>query len=122
MNKDFLKGILSEERELLELDQVKWINVGKYDELSVKAIWPQMQDDPEFLKHFPADMPKGRLPDRTYFFNILNTKLPAYVAALIKHANEQRNTAQNDGMADASIVLSDRWADKLMSIPFISCK
>ena len=48
--------------------------------------------------------------------------MPAYVAALIKHANEQRNSAQNEGMADASIVLSDKWADKLMSVPFISCK
>ena len=73
MNKDFLKSILTEERELLEMNDVKWINVGKYDELSVKEIWPQMQDDQDFLRHFPAEFPKGRLPDRTYFFNILNT-------------------------------------------------
>ena len=44
-----------------------------YDELSVVKLWPLMQDDAEFKSFFPSSMPKGRLPDRDYFFNILNT-------------------------------------------------
>ena len=42
LNKDFLKEILSEEKSLLRLDEVKRINVPLYDELAVAKIWPMM--------------------------------------------------------------------------------
>ena len=45
LNKDFLKGVLTEKKSLLRLDQVKRINVPLYDELSVVKIWPMMQSD-----------------------------------------------------------------------------
>ena len=35
MNKDFLKDVFSEKKKLLELNNVKRINVPKYNELSV---------------------------------------------------------------------------------------
>ena len=40
MNKDFLKDVLSDTKKLLELNNVKRINVPKYDELSVLSFWP----------------------------------------------------------------------------------
>ena len=40
VNKDFLKLVLTEEKALLQLDQVKYVNVPHYDELSVKKFWP----------------------------------------------------------------------------------
>ena len=46
INKDFIKGVLCEEKKLLEVSQVKFVNVPKYDELSVDSLWPKMQDDP----------------------------------------------------------------------------
>ena len=73
MNKDFLKEVLSNNKKLLELNEVRRVNVPMYDELSVVKLWPLMQDDAEFKSFFPSSMPKGRLPDRDYFFNILNT-------------------------------------------------
>ena len=42
MNKDFLKEVLAEDKDLLRLDQVARINVPLYDELSVGNIWPMM--------------------------------------------------------------------------------
>ena len=73
MNKDFLKEVLAEDKALLRLEQVSRINVPLYDELSVGNIWPMMKSDEKFMLYFPTKMAKGRVPDREYFFNILNT-------------------------------------------------
>ena len=40
LNKDFLKEVFVEEKELLRIDRVKFINVPLYDELSVINLWP----------------------------------------------------------------------------------
>ena len=45
MNKDFLKEVFAEEKDLLELKEVSWINVPLFDELSVISIWPMMKED-----------------------------------------------------------------------------
>ena len=56
---------------------------NKYDELSVKTLLPEWQANPEFWVYFPDKMPKDRVPDRDYFFTILNTLQPDYVDAMI---------------------------------------
>ena len=86
-NKDFLRQVLAEEKELMEINDVRFINVPHYDEISVKQLWPKMQGFEGFTKFFPDKMPKGRLPNREYFFNILNSASNEYVTQLIKHAN-----------------------------------
>ena len=48
------------------------------------------------MKHFPTKLPKGRVPDREYFWNVMNTLMPEYTQSLLTHANEQRNTAANE--------------------------
>ena len=88
MNKDFLKEVFAEHKSLLRLNEVDRINVPLYDELSVINIWPMMKEDEKFMSYFPSKMAKGRVPDREYFFNILNTFRPAYLQTLIKHAND----------------------------------
>ena len=45
INKDFLKEVFAEDKELLELKMVKWINVPLYDELSVVNIWPMTKEN-----------------------------------------------------------------------------
>ena len=99
MNKDFLKEVFEGSKSLLGLSEVKYVNVPLYDELSVGNLWPRLQDYPEFLTYFPSKFPKGRLPDRTYMFNILNTVMTGYTQALIKHAKEQRTTVSGQNMA-----------------------
>ena len=88
INKDFLKEILAEEKELIPIADVRFINVPMFDELSVKRLWPEMQLSPDFMKFFPDKLPKGRLPDRDYFFNVMNTVNHPYTSQLIRHANE----------------------------------
>ena len=88
INKDFLKEVFANEKSLLRLDQVSRINVPLYDELSVGNLWPMFKDDATFMKYFPKKMAQGSMPDREYFFNIMNTFHPKYVSQIIKHANE----------------------------------
>ena len=53
VNKDFLKQILSGEKQLLKKNAVTTIEVPQYDELSVRKLWPMYKKDAEFAKYFP---------------------------------------------------------------------
>ena len=81
-----------------------------------------MKQDKKFMLYFPSKMAKGRVPDREYFFNILNTIQPAYLQSFIKHSNEQRNSVMNNAIAKEAIEVSDDWWNALNMVPFISCK
>ena len=122
INKDFLKEVFAEEKELLELKEVKWINVPLFDELSVVNMWPMMKEEKEIMMYFPSKLPKGRVPDREYFFNILNTFQPLYVDQIIQHANAQRNSVASDAQTKETIEVSDKWWNALNASPFLSCK
>ena len=86
LNKDFLKEVFVNKKRLLKLQEVKRICVPLYDELSVIKLWPMMRADQEFMMFFPDKLPKGRVPDREYFFNVLNTFQGEYLQQLIAHA------------------------------------
>ena len=94
INKDFLKQVLAEEKKLLPNMEVKPVNVPLYDELSVKKFYPMLQSDPSFMQFMPDPSPDGRLPDRKYFFNVLNTVRPEYMKNVIDYANNLRMSAQ----------------------------
>ena len=90
INKDFLKQVLAEEKQLLSNNDVKAVNVPLYDELSVKKFYPMVLGDKEVMKYLPDPTPDMRLPDRKFFFNILNTLKPEYMKNVIEYANNQR--------------------------------
>ena len=52
-NKDFLRQVLAEDKDLLELKNVKFKHIPVYDELAVKKFWPMMKTDATFMKYFP---------------------------------------------------------------------
>ena len=54
---DFLRQVLTEEKQLMPLSSVKLVTVPNYDELSVKNLWPHMQGIQEFMKYFPDKIP-----------------------------------------------------------------
>ena len=122
LNKDFLKEIFVEEKSLLRLDQVKRICVLLYDELAVIKLWPMMKHDAKMVKFFPTKMAKNRVPDREYFFNILNTFHGEYLQKLITHAQFQRNESEGIAKAKETIEITDEWWNTLNSVPFVSCK
>ena len=122
MNKDFLKDVLAEKKRLIALKDVIFVNVPKYDEISVKNVWPMIQQDKELMAFFPEKLPKGRMPDRAYTFNVLNTLREDYVAGIIKHAQQQRNTAADNSMQAQFIRVTPAWQEQLEKIPFVSSK
>ena len=83
------------------------VDVPNYDELSVTELWPHMKVNAAFMRHFPDELPKGRLPQREYFFNIMNTGMTEYLQNLITHAIKQRHSAAAEGMQNETIVVSD---------------
>ena len=72
------------------------------------------------MQYMPDPTPDGRLPEREYFWNVLNTLQQEYVQQLIEHANAQRMTVQQDGNGADAIEISDDWWRKLNALPFVS--
>ena len=122
LNKDFLRQVLGEQKKLLELSDVRWIEAPKYDELSVKSLFPGFEKDPEIMSYFPDRLPKGRLPERRYFFNVLNTVYPEFTSELIQTAQRNRNQASSSATDFGVVKVSDAWWAKLNEIPFLSSK
>ena len=122
LNKDFLRLILADDKKLMPLAEVKWISVPRYDELSIKNLFDAVKEDQDVMAYFPDSLPKGRQPDRTYFFNILNSVHSEYTRNLISVAQKYRYQA-GAAQADQGVVqVSDAWWSKLNELPFISCK
>jgi len=119
---DFLKLVLADEKKLLKMSEVKHVNVPMYDELSVKNLWPIVKADEEVMMYLPNEFPKGRVPDRAYTFNVLNTVRTEYVQGLIKHAQSLRNSTKDNGMQAEYIKMTPEWQQQLEAIPFISSK
>ena len=102
--------------------EVSYIHVPQYDELSVKALWPEVKKDPVFMSYFPSVYPKNRGPPRDYFFNILNTKMPDYLAQILEHANKQRMSAEGKDKETQAIHISQYWEEQLKAMPYLSSK
>ena len=72
------------------------IKVPSYDELSVKALWPQFEKDVEMNVYFPLTFAKDKGPPRQYFMDVLNTIYPEYLSEIKAHASKQRMTAEGE--------------------------
>ena len=122
VTKDFIRQVLAEEKVFLKLAELKQVAVPKYDECSVKNMWPMVTEAPELMRHFPDRLPQGKLPDREYFFNILMSVHPDYTQEMVAHANSLRfRSGQAQDQAEQIKVTEGMW-DELNSMPFFSCK
>ena len=57
--KDFLKRVLKDEKKLLKMTDVKFVNVPSFDEISVKALYNKVISNPDVAIYFPTKYPKG---------------------------------------------------------------
>ena len=122
INKDYIKMVLTEEKAMLPLSEVKWVTVPHYDELSVKKFLPKFAADKKFMMYIPEVTMESRIPDRAYFWNILNTVHHDYVKNVIEHANNLRMLANERTKPLEYIEVSEQWWQKLNAVPFVSCK
>ena len=122
INKDFLKQVLNNHKKLLKLKDVKWVNPPKYDEISVANLYPKYAMDPAFMAYMPDHLPKGKFPDRTYFFNVMNTLYEDGVQAMIAHANRVHFESSKAGIQEEEVAVSQEWWDQLNLMPYFSRK
>ena len=90
VNKDFLRQIFMDQKKLKLKKEVDYIHVAHFEELSVKNMWNDLKDDETFSIYFQDKFPKDRLPNREYFFNILNTVYPDYLKQVMEYAAKER--------------------------------
>ena len=76
--------------------------------------------DPKFMTFFPDKYPKGKVPPRDYFFNVLNTLQPEYLQQVMAHAAKQRMSAEGENMQRESIKISQFWEEQLRAMPYLS--
>ena len=122
VNKDFLKAVFTEQKKLMLKKAVVSVEVPRYDELSVKALWPTLAKDATFLQYFPDNFAENKGPSRSYFFDILNTVHPDYLEKCMDHANKQRMSATGEAQADQQIHVSQAWQERLNAMPYLSRK
>ena len=122
VTKDFLKAVLAGRKQLFKKSEIKEIAVPNYEELSVKNLFPMFTKDANFMSFFPDKFPKGKGPPRKYFFDVLNTLQPEYLAQVMSHANKQRMTSEGDKMKTESIEISKYWEEQLGAMPYLSRK
>ena len=118
--KDVLKDIFAGKKELLKLRDVKFISVPKYDELSVKALYPKLVRLEGMAKYFPDKYPKGRQCDRDYLFNIAQTLYPEVMGELIDYAHAHRHEISGEKREQEAVLATDYWANELRAMPYFS--
>ena len=74
------------------------------------------------MKFMPDKDSEITFPEREYFWNVANTVQNDYVQKTIKHANDQRMSAQKQTEQAETIEITQEWWNKLNSVPFVSCK
>ena len=70
----------------MKLKDLKLISAPKYDEISVKNIYPTLVKLDGMADYFPDEFSKGRQCNHDYLFNIANTLHPNIVSNAIEFA------------------------------------
>ena len=60
VTKDYMKAILAGTKDLLGKHEVKSVTVKKFDEISVKDMYPKLLERDEMKPYFPDKYPIGR--------------------------------------------------------------
>ena len=118
--KDFAKEIFAGKKKLLKLQEVKFVNIVRYDELSVKGLYDKFLSLDGMHQYFPSKFAKGRQCDREYMFNVANTLHQDIVKELVEHALNQRHAVESINLKDEAILLSEHWKEELKSLPLVA--
>jgi hypothetical protein len=64
---------------LFKIGDINYILVPIYEELSVKKILDMVKHESEIISYLPDELLTKKIPEREYFFNILNTVYPGFL-------------------------------------------
>ena len=113
VTKNQLKKVIKDDKKILTMQEVRFINVPAYDELSVKKIYSKSISLPGMIDYFPDKYPKGSTCSKEYMYNVFNTLYPKEVNSLIEHANSLRYSVDEEKNKENAIEISDAWKQKL---------
>ena len=65
--------ILTGEKKLLPLAELKPVEVGNFPEVSVNALYKDFAERPTVAPYMPPKITKGKGLDKTFFFNVIST-------------------------------------------------
>ena len=85
--KDFVKLVFKGKKKFLKLSEVKFVHVIKYEELSVKNLYDKFMTLQGVQDYFPDKYAKGRVIDREFMFNVVNTLHEEIVIEIIQYAH-----------------------------------
>ena len=85
--------------------------IPNFSELSVKKLWPLAQENPDLVKFLP-DLTDSQLPEKEFFFGILNTLMPDEMRTLLADATKSRAPQNSEDHGDL-IELNQEFAEKV---------
>ena len=91
----FLRQLLSGEKKVLLVTDVKTFDVPQYSELSVRKLYPYIKDTQDLNIFFP-DYDNSELPERKFMISVLCTIRPDEIAQLVKDSRKKRSVIEND--------------------------
>lgn len=105
---------------MIKAKNIDQINVPSYPELNVKAFWRKIKSTTRYMKYFP-DYKEGKLPERAYMFNVLNTIDPELVNEKIQLAEADKDVGKKL-IEDEVIEVREDLLKEIESTSFMSSK
>ena len=94
MTKEWIRMILNGEKKLLTMKQLKPIETGHYPELAVVKLYEEFSKRDLVKPYLPPKLTKGKMLDKRYFFNVVNTLYEGELSSMLEFANAQRNSVE----------------------------
>ena len=114
---------MKEEKRALRTNEVVHLDIPLYAEISVKNLYEDALADPDVSKYLPSkDQMSGKLPERAFFFGILETLKRHYLTEIIKEAHDKRFKLPEDNQNKDAILISDALMEELTKHPYYSSK
>ena len=77
----FLRTILKEEKKAFKINEINFMEVPNYSEISVKNLYYDAMKDEDVEIYLPTrEQLSNKLPERKFFFGILGTVEPDYLS------------------------------------------
>ena len=76
------------------MSEINNVNIPNFEEFAVKKIFPKIQNNKVIMKYL-SELGQGQLVDRAYFYDVLSTLYPNYVADIINRAYVKRSGDAN---------------------------
>ena len=86
--------ILTGEKKLIPLKELKQVEAGHFPEVSVKGLYEEFSQRAALQPYMPPKLGKGKQLDKRYFFNVVNTLYEEELQSILQHANAQRNSVE----------------------------